>query len=392
MRFVPPAADVRMPLRWMSLGLVLACMGNAACCRDDRCGRDYVEPDRSHDGSSEKLSRTVVLPTLDEPLPKGKNAVWCASFQMAWDRFAMDALKQPPQVAGAEALCARLNAAPFKKQNLATDSYYAAAGFVKDGIVETITRKMESRFPSVPAPALTSEQEAIIAYAYLNAGLKFTIPFFDNRSALVFRDSANAKSAVASFGIRHEDEFAYENLREQIEVLYADFDADGRERDDSAARYVVDPCRHSSPCQIVLACVPCGDTLGATLEDVERRINTPSREEAHRRFGPNDVFLAPTQCWRLDHHFDELEGTDRRLMNPGFEVYWIAEAMQTVEFKLDRSGAELQSESSIVATSAPRHYVFDRPFLIYMKRRGAEKPFLVVWIDNGELLSPFPGP
>ncbi|MBN1511574.1 MAG: hypothetical protein JXB13_06125 [Phycisphaerae bacterium] len=310
---------------------------------------------------------------------------------MAWDRLATDVLKQPPQVSGAEALCARLNAAPFQEQDLATDSYYAAAGSVKDGIVETITSEMQSRFPSVPAPALTSEQEAIVAYAYLNAGLEFTIPFFDNRSALVFRDSANAEAAVASFGIRHEDESAYENLREQIEVLYADFDKDGREHGHSEARYVVDPCRHSSPCQIVLARVPCRDTLGATLEDVERKINTPSREVAHRRFGPNDVFLAPTQCWRLDHHYEGLEGTDRRLMNPGFEVYWIAEAMQTVRFKLDRSGAELRSESSIVAVSVPRHYVFDRPFLIYMKRRSAERPFLVMWIDNSELLSPFPG-
>ncbi len=311
---------------------------------------------------------------------------------MAWDRLATDVLKQPPQVSGAEAICARLNAAPFQEQNLATDSYYAAAGFVKDGVVETITRETESRFPSAPAPALTSEPAAIIAYAYLNADLKFTIPFFDSRGPLVFRDSANAESAVASFGIRREDEFAYDDMREQIDVLYADFGADGREHGHSAARYVVDPCRHSSPCQIVLACVPCRDTLGATLEDVERKINTSSREVATRRFGPNDVFLAPTQCWRLNHHFEELEGIDRPLMNPGFEVYWIAEAMQTVEFKLDRSGAELQSESSIAAVSAPRHYVFDRPFLIYMKRRGAERPFLVMWVDNSELLSPFPGP
>lgn len=332
-----------------------------------------------------------MLPTLDEPLPKGKNAVWCASFQMAWDRLATDVLKQPPQVSGAEALCARLNTAPFQEQDLATDSYYAVAGFVKDGIVETIAREMQSRFPSVPAPTMTSEQEAIIAYAYLNAGLKFTIPFFDSRGPLVFRNSAGSEAAVASFGIRHEDEFAYENLREQIEVLYADFGADGREHGHSAARYVVDPCRHSSPCQIVLACVPCRDTLGATLEEVERRVNTPSGEAAHRRFGPNDVFLAPTQCWHIDHHFEELEGRDKLLLNPGFDRYWIEKAMQTVEFKLDRSGAELQSESSIIATSAPRHYVFDRPFLIYMKRRGAEKPFLVVWIDNGELLSPFSG-
>jgi hypothetical protein len=31
-------------------------------------------------------------------------------------------------------------------------------------------------------------------------------------------------------------------------------------------------------------------------------------------------------------------------------------------------------------------FIFDRPFLIVVKKRGAEHPFFVMWVDNAELL------
>ena len=36
------------------------------------------------EGSSPDLKATEVVATLDAPIPKGKNAIWCASFQSAW--------------------------------------------------------------------------------------------------------------------------------------------------------------------------------------------------------------------------------------------------------------------------------------------------------------------
>jgi hypothetical protein len=35
----------------------------------------------SFDGRSDALQKTVVVPTLDTPIPKGKSVIWCASFQ-----------------------------------------------------------------------------------------------------------------------------------------------------------------------------------------------------------------------------------------------------------------------------------------------------------------------
>jgi hypothetical protein len=43
-------------------------------------------------GRSEELARTVVVPTLDTALPAGKSAIWCSSFQVAWNRLRSESV------------------------------------------------------------------------------------------------------------------------------------------------------------------------------------------------------------------------------------------------------------------------------------------------------------
>jgi hypothetical protein len=78
----------------------------------------WHEPDagpavRSFDGDSGRLRRTVIVPTLDTPIPEGKSAVWCASFQLAWNRLKADVAKGPVGVANAEEVARRLNEEGF---------------------------------------------------------------------------------------------------------------------------------------------------------------------------------------------------------------------------------------------------------------------------------------
>lgn len=79
-------------------------------------------------GDSSGLKQTVIVPTLDTPPPAGKNAIWCASFQMAWGRLAKDTPKDPIQVKNAEAVAERLNQARFSENDLVPGTFYAAAG------------------------------------------------------------------------------------------------------------------------------------------------------------------------------------------------------------------------------------------------------------------------
>src|SRR5262245_47301714 len=88
------------------------------------------------DGASEQLRQTVVVPTLDSSIPEGKSVIWCASFQLAWNRLKEDVVKGPVRLANAQPLADLLNRADGSEDDLDRDSVYAAAGLAADGIVE----------------------------------------------------------------------------------------------------------------------------------------------------------------------------------------------------------------------------------------------------------------
>lgn len=341
-----------------------------------------LQPAAGFTGNSTELKRTLIVPTLDTPLPEGKNAIWCASFQLAWSRLAKDVIHGPPEVANAEEVAARLNSAKVTEADLPENACYAAAGFTADGIVENIRTEMQRRFEKQPKIELDSPGTAIVAYGYLQASVRFKIPYFDNQEEFLFHESDGEKRPVASFGIREKDEYAYEKLRAQVEILHI---ARMPRKEWIAKEFVIDPCRNSSPNQIVLACVDPQKTLAATWEYVKHKMAYNARPS---EFIVNDVLLIPNQDWDVAHRFVEIEGGDKRLRNKGFDQYWIDSAIQTIRFKLDRSGAELVSEAAIPMKPMPTMYIFDRPFLIAIRKRGCEQPFFVMWVANSELLLP----
>lgn len=101
-----------------------------------RGNRPYAEPTVAFSGDSKGLRQTIVVPALDTPIPEGKNVIWCATFQMAWDRLKNDVIGEPVQIANAKDVAERLNDAVVTDADLPDGSYYAAAGFTKDGIAE----------------------------------------------------------------------------------------------------------------------------------------------------------------------------------------------------------------------------------------------------------------
>jgi len=90
--------------------------------------------------------------------------------------------------------------------------------------------------------------------------------------------------------------------------------------------------------------------------------------------------------WRVSHHFKELEGKDKQFLNPELSSLYLDTAFQMIQFRLDRSGAELSSESKAFVAPIPSHFYFNRPFLIILKKRDVKHPFFVMWVDNAELL------
>jgi hypothetical protein len=353
-----------------------------------RTGKPYTPPVFAVYQDSSDLKQTVVVPTLDAKMPKDKNVIWCASFQLAWNRLGTDVLHEPPAVANAEEIVAQLNGSKFSENDLSKDCFYAVAGRCSEGIVNAIEKNMRQQFQKQLKIDLTDPTNAIVAYGYLEASIPFSVPFFDNDDMFVFHDGKGEQTSVASFGICGKHEYAYDRLRRQISVLYVPTGTQKRNREGNIVfeEFVIDPCKDSSPNQIVLACVKPKDTLAATVDYIEKLTTGKKENSLVSEFGPRDVLLVPNMAWDITRHFVELEGKDKRLLNKENENNYMAAALQTIRFRLDRSGAELASEAASFCKPAAKDYIYDRPFVIYIKKRDSATPFFAMYVDNAELL------
>jgi hypothetical protein len=372
---------------WIGLGLVALTALFAIAWWSLRLWGERVLHPLTFDDSSDELRETVIVPTLDAPIPNGKSAVWCASFQLAWNRLKDDVAGEPIRLAKAQEIADRLNRAGSSESDLEPDSVYAAAGFARDGIVKRIRSEMSARFPRVAAPELPVSPEGAVAYAYLAAAAKYEHPYFENDEPLLFRDSAGRENSVGSFGIRAKDDYAYHQLRDQVGVLYSDPESAGREGE--VKEFVLDLSKTSQPYQVVVARVDRRSTLAETLEDIQRKV--ASHRPDWSMVLPRDTILVPNMAWRIGHRFRELEGRDRPFQNAALQGMHIDAAIQTIQFRLDRSGAELDSEAKTYVKPTASHFHVNRPFLVYMVRRDGQRPFFVAWIENAELLQKKPG-
>jgi hypothetical protein len=281
-------------------------------------------------------------------------------------------------------------------------SYYAAAGWLRDGLEARVAREMAAALPGVTPPKFDGDGRAdpagAGAFALLRAAVTFPLPYFEADddedgagAALSFKDADGRVTRVRGFGVRGKDAYAYRELRRQPRVLFAE----GPFQPES---FAIDLCRTSEPSQVIVARVARGATLGATVADVEYRIKAAVAERAMaesanpglRRdperdgLGINDVLLVPVVSFRVAHRFREVEGV--RVAGPkGWGPIDLAE--EVIAFRLDKGGMELAAQAKARMKPMPTHYLVDGPFLVYAKRRDAKRPYFAAWVENAELLA-----
>jgi len=350
---------------------------------------------------SANLKQTSVVATLDCPVPEHQNVIWCSTFQIAWNKLKDDIIGEPIKVLGAEELAARLNQAKASEADLEDKSFYATAGFVKDGILEQIQKEMAKRFPSEPVPVFTKLYkklpQPIATYSFLSVDIGFKYPFYVYKSAFTFEDSNGTRTGVTAFcGQTDPHDPHYQQVREQVEILYYKYGDSPK-----TTEFAVDLCKHTQPYEVILACVPRRNTLGEAVAAVEQKISEFKHDPDYgvlHKLRPIDTLIVPDILYKLTHDFEELLG--KYLGNKKWREYFFFEAMQIIDFSLSRTGVILKSEARIGVAGGisrpieePRKLHFDRPFLIYVKKRdGGTSPFFVMWVDNAELMNEFEGP
>ncbi len=347
------------------------------------CGGSEETP-LSFDGPSTDLKRSVVLATLDQPIPEGKNAIWCASFEAAWKEL-IDLAGEPIALEGDPPLAKALNNAPDVRPMIPAESLFATAGDGAD-VRKAVSQNVPDASPWIVSHFLDGYP---VAYAFLTAEVPFPTPYVARMYPLHFTDATGQAEEVDGFGSDEERSEASRKAVEQARVFsIREVEEYGSQR---RVEYAVDLCASSSPNQIVVALIPREASLGAGVEKVlhavtagEERLATDPGAVETFRVRDEDYMAVPNLAWKLAHRFGELEGVP--MTNAKLTGTPLAFAGQEIQFHLNREGAKLRSEAANSAAGESQSYYFGKPFLIYMKMRGADQPYFAMWVDNAELL------
>ena len=351
------------------LALGLAALASAAESHDDSFSKDGL-----FKADAAALADTTLAPGLEAPLVPSRNLLWCGTLPLAWNEaVALRGARielEPPSAAAEE-----LNLAEFSRDDLDPSSYVAVADFERNHVEAKIRAALERVFhgaaspeliPPVPADPLPQD---FVAYSYLYKNLAFATPFDP-------RPFSFQGVPVEGFGFPRDGD---EKLQAEV-TLY-----DYQSPDD----FIIAFETKSPGDQLILAKVAPGRTLGDTARTVLKRMSAATPEQP----GADDYLSVPKLNFDLRRDFPELQG--RVAPAPAAKIkgpLLIKKVQQLVRFQLNERGAILKSEAVIVAPGAAnsptfeRPMVFDKPFLILLKRTSSVRPYFALWVGNPTLL------
>lgn len=349
--------------------LLLAALLVAGCSRRDETGPAAVQ------ARADELPGTVVTPHLEEPIDGTKNVLWCATFQLAWNELCdlaggdIHMADEPPMVAA-------LNKRAATEADLDPNSFVAMAGIVGEGILERIREALAERFHGTAEPQLVPAEGSLppdwwVAYAYLLKHLPFESAFTRFDRPLRF-----AGKSVAQFGILgySPGEADKEAMARQVDVLsYASEDD-----------FVIELKTRSTEDRLILAKVTPAATLAETVEAVRGRIQGAAASKIEQ----SDILAIPVFDFSVLREYSELYRRGIVAKDPRVHGTDIWLALQRIRFRLDETGAVLESEALLLGAAAesPRFLIFNKPFLVLLERRGASGPYFALWVANAELM------
>lgn len=317
------------------------------------------------------LKYTDVVPTLDAEISEGRNLIWCATFQVAWNELCHLAGENIKMEAEDPAV-ALLNGKAVSKEDLDEETYFVEARATDGAGLDEIADNVNAKFKGQASPELSVAAKSlptgsIIAYAYLFANLPFEWAFDRHEVPLVFKGTEVESFGVAQYLKSQEKERL---AATQLFIYYTD----------EKPGVVIEIKTRRTNHHLYLALIPPLATLGETSKEVLRRVKDIEPQHLEEW----SSLIVPVIDFDLTREYTELTGRPLRVRK--FDGLPMGMATQQIRFKLDERGAVLQSEAIVAVLGAAPELVFNQPFLVLLQYGGGDMPYFAAWIDNAELL------
>jgi hypothetical protein len=323
---------------------------------------------------------TRITARLNDTIATNENLIYCATVNLTWNELS-EFMKGKVTFGQPIETVEFLNRKSFTKEMLDEKCYLAYADLVGNDIVNKIVKNLKEKFDEtskIDFNSLDLKPSDILAYSFLLKILTFEKKFEALDNHLHF-----SGELVDAFGIKKVGSDTEKKLKNQVYVLHY------KNQDDFSISL-----RTQSQDVIILVKTPTADTIENIIKLNETLIEASLKDSLERpefRLQKNESLIIPKIEFDLEHHFKEMIGQDL-YVDGEHANYFIADAVQFIKFVLNEEGAKLRSEMAIFAyrymsfnESRPRQFIFDKPFLIYLKEKDSPLYF-AAWVANTEIL------
>ena len=298
------------------------------------------------------------------------NKVWVGTFNLVWNDFMNDVIGDKIEFEdGYSTLADELNKQTFTVEQLNKNSYFKIHGkenlTLKNQIEQGIKQKFNET-SSIIDKCDWKKGEGYVLYAMLKKEFNF-LEKFPTLNENTFGDS---KEKVKYFGIEPDTE---QVASKNIEILFYNSE------EDFAIKL------KTKEGEEVYLYRTTGENKSFEENYKEMQVKQ-SKYNGEKTWNKNDILNIPFIKVKDEINYDELCG--RYIKNTD---WYIAQALQTIDFELNNYGGSVKSEALIEAFKSAllekgREFIFNNDFILFLKEEDKTKPYFALKVDNTDIL------
>lgn len=308
-----------------------------------------------------------VVPTLSDKV--SADTSWCPTFQLIWNDFKNDIVKQNIKFDKKLDMLDNLNKEDFTKNDISDSYYYKIYGRKNLELKNKIETAIKEKFNQTSDildqfdwsnDALDSGEDVIDRY-FLYSMLYRKFEF--NKKFDTFNDKFKEIENVKYFGIIKDND----EIRDQIKVYYYN------DENDFAIKLIT-----KNNDEVIVIKNPKGETFEEIYNNIKGKETTD--------FNSDDNFMMPKIDFNVLREYNELEN---RKIETVDGIYTIEKAIQSIKFSLDEKGGKVKSEAGMdvkFETTASdkkiRNFYVDDTFALLLKESNKEKPYFALRVDD----------
>lgn len=307
--------------------------------------------------------------TLEDEIKN--DTIWCGTFQLIWNDLKNGLAKQDIVFTPQMTVIENLNKETFTTEDISDKYYYKKIGSPSIELKKEIEKGIKDKFNET-SEILDDFEWAnrdpgdYFLYAMLKKEFKFEKAFEELKNGK-FGDYEDVKY----FGIESDD---MDELAKQVDVLYY------KSKDDFAIKL------HTKQEDEVILCKnPEGNTFNEIYQNI---MQEEKQYDGTKRLKEGELLKIPNIKLKEKNEFKEIQDKVFKFSNG--DEYTIEQAIQTIEFELDREGGKIKSEagimanleSAIVIPEKLREFFIDDTFAIFLIEEGKNTPYFAGKIND----------